>query len=146
MEDLKKHVIVYATAPEIFDAWTTEDGLRTFFSENVHMELKEGGPFEIYFSTEPPEGLRGSEGCKVLSWEEDKRLTFSWNFPPSLPEIRDERTEVTIAITPLDGGGGCEVSLRQSGFQDEGQWPDGYAYFDRAWDMVLENLRASFMG
>ena len=74
----------------------------------------------------------------------DRRLVVTWNFPPSLPALRDAHTLVTITLEPLDGGRRTRLTLLQTGWQTAGDWPRGRAFFDRAWDGVLARLRRAF--
>ncbi len=56
--------------------WTTSEGLRAFFGVDNRIEMVSGGAFEIYFLMENEYGLRGSEGCKVISLLPQKMLSF----------------------------------------------------------------------
>jgi hypothetical protein len=38
-----------------------------------------------------------------------------------------------------------EVRLRQTGFHAGEDWDKGLAYFDRAWDVVLDRLQTRFV-
>lgn len=81
---LYKEVIVSATTDQVWQAWTTSEGARTFFSENAEIELRSGGKYEILFVKDNPVGQQGSEGCRVLSYLPKKMLSFEWNAPPEL--------------------------------------------------------------
>ena len=142
MEDLVKQIVVSAPPPTVYRAWTTTEGLRTFMVPTARIDLREGGDLEILFDMSQPEGSRGSEGCVVVAFEPDRELAFTWNFPPSLPSIRGQHTIVRISF--VAEGPGTRVTLRQSGWRDDGEWPAGWSYFDRAWGRVLEQLRESF--
>ncbi len=67
--------------------WTTHEGLLTFFGQDNKVELCLGGAYEIYFLLDNPEGLRGGEGNKILSYLPNKMLSFTWNAPPEHLEI-----------------------------------------------------------
>lgn len=137
-------VEVAAPPAEVFARWTTEDGVRTFFAPDAQLEPAPGGAYQLYFDPAAPEGSRGSEGCIIVELVPDRRLVVTWNFPPSLPTLRDGRTLVTVELEPLDGGR-TRVTLRQVGFRRGAEWDEGFAYFERAWNLVLERLAASFV-
>jgi uncharacterized protein YndB with AHSA1/START domain len=99
-------------------------------------------PIQILFSLEAPEGDRGCEGCQVVDIEPERRLTFTWNSPPSIPTLRFERTNVIVELAPA--GDATTVRLLAFGWGAGEQWQASYAYFDRAWDTVLGWLVASF--
>ena len=70
-------------------------------------------------------------------------LSFTWNSPPHLPEVRNQRTAVTLRFSAL-GENRTEVRLTHSGWGDGGQWDQSFAYFDTAWGKVLANLEKRF--
>ncbi|MGB2980302.1 MAG: SRPBCC domain-containing protein, partial [Candidatus Zixiibacteriota bacterium] len=45
---LRKEIVVPATLEQVWNAWTTTGGVKTFFSSDAKVELAVGGPFEIY--------------------------------------------------------------------------------------------------
>ena len=139
---LRKEVRITASPGEVWKAWTTAEGVRTFFAVDAAIALEIGGRYEMYFMLSAPEGTRGSEGCVVLSFQPQESLVVSWNFPPTLPEIRDERTRVRIDLEPINGD--TWVRIVQDNWGEGPQYEAGYAYFQRAWDLVLGRLRHRF--
>jgi len=139
---LRKEVTVAATIDDVWSAWTTTTGVKSFFSPNARVELRVGGAYEIYFSMEAPEGQRGSEDCRVLSWLPKEMLTFEWNAPPSFGALRGRHTRVIMQFTPI-GEDEVRVVLSQVGWGRGEAWDDLYAYFDRAWGYVLSNFQKS---
>lgn len=139
---LYKEAIVSATAPQIWKAWTTNDGLTSFFCKKADVELRVGGKYELYMTLDAPEGQRGTEGCHILSYIPERMLSFEWNAPPSIPALRDANahTHVVIEIEPI-GGGVTEVRLTQLGWGEGEDWDKCYTYFDRAWSNVLAALQ-----
>lgn len=144
-------IIVETVVPESPDAafarWTTASGLSTFFGEQQKVELRPGGPFEIFFSMQPPEGERGSEGCTILSYDPGRMLSFSWNAPPSFPAQRTQRTWVVVHFTPESTGPNptTRIRLAHHGWAEHiaqkpaeaEQWKQLRTYFSAAWPKVL---------
>jgi uncharacterized protein YndB with AHSA1/START domain len=139
---LRKELEVPASVDQVWTAWTTEDGIRSFFAPDAKVELRPGGAYEPYFMLERPEGERGAEGCRVIEVEPPRRLVFSWNFPPHLSTLRNEHTQVRLELQPVAQG--TQVALTATGWQRGGQWEEVYAYFERAWGLVLSRLRRRF--
>ena len=139
---IRKEVIVDAPRAHVWQAWTTSDGARTFFAPEANIELTEGGPYELYFH-DGEAGARGSEGCTVLGFQNETRLTVSWNAPPEFGALRDERTKVDVALKSA-GGGRTRVNLTHSGFGEGTHWDQIVEYFERAWDTVLGRLALRF--
>lgn len=141
---IQKSRTVNSPIDTVWWKWTTHDGLRTFFGEDNMMELRVGGPFEIYFSMEAPQGSRGSEGCKVISYLPKEMISFSWNAPPKFPDIRngEYHTWVVVNLTPLKDNQ-TKVRINHLGWPQGEDWNQVYEYFDKAWDLVLDELEKS---
>ena len=133
-----------APIQEVWEAWTTEEGLRSFFSPLVNMDLRPGGPFEILFGDDAPEGQRGAEGMIVMAYKEPEFFSFTWNAPPELPEVRAHMSHVTLRFTALDEQR-TRLDFKEDGFATGGQWDQRLAYFQRAWgEVVLPRLALRF--
>jgi uncharacterized protein YndB with AHSA1/START domain len=142
-----KETTVKASAAEAYQKWTTAAGLQSFMCDSAMVQLVPGGAYEIYFSMKAPEGERGSEGCKVLSFLPDKMFSFSWNAPPTFPDIRNGAHQTTVVLL-FEGNndGTTTVRLYHHGWRDDGDWPKVYTYFDAAWTKVMEWYSGSFGG
>lgn len=140
---IRKIVEVPAPVDDVWKAWTTLEGVKTFFAPEASLELAVGGDYEMYFDPKQPKGLRGGEGCKILSFVPGEMLSFTWNAPPSLPEVRKEKTWVVLTFQPLEGNK-TRVSLIHLGWQAGEEWQKALKYFDRAWEVVLGRLQYRF--
>jgi uncharacterized protein YndB with AHSA1/START domain len=145
---LHKTATVHAPVEDVWWAWTTDAGIRSWLLDDSHIELRVGGAYELYFDdgdeggAEP--GLRGSEGCHILGIQAPSMLTFTWNAPPHLPEARAQRTVVVLRLRPEADDEGTRVALTHVGWGDGGQWDEAFDYFDAAWDRVLLELEEYF--
>jgi uncharacterized protein YndB with AHSA1/START domain len=129
--------IVNALPHEVYKAWSTTEGIKTFFAPGGKVELKMFGDYHIYFFPEYPEGSRGAEDEKVISFEENKMISFTWGFPPSLPDLRaNQKTVVNIRFSETEDGK-TKVHFVQSGFGESEDWQKGYEYFVHAWGNVV---------
>ena len=138
-----KEVVVKAPVPAVFNAWTTSEGLASFFAPEARVEARSGGPFEVYFNPYAPAGSKGADDTRVMAVQQDRMISFTWNAPPHLPETRAQRTLVIVRTTPA-GEGQTKVTLTHVGWGEGGQWDQTFAYFDRAWGGVLANLQKRF--
>lgn len=143
-KQILKLLILEAPLDHLWWKWTTHEGLKSFFGCDNLFELRPSGPFEIYFSTDAPLGLRGSEGCKVLSYLPKQMLTFSWNAPPTLKEARESGyyTWVVVQFKPISATQ-TELTITHLGWPEGQIWEEVYQYFDRAWGVVLQWLADS---
>ena len=137
-------IMVPAPAGEVWRAWTTEEGARSFFAPQCHIELRPGGAYEMFFAPDAEPGLRGGEGMIVMAVEPERMLSFTWNAPPSLPTVRDQMTHVVVRLFETEAGE-TRVTLRHDGWGEGGEWDGAYEYFDRAWSgVVLPRLKYRF--
>ncbi len=120
----------------LWAAWTTEEGVLSFFSPACNVELRPGGPYEIFFNMDAPAGQRGGEEMIVLAFQEPSMLSFTWNAPPNLAEVRSQRSHVTIRFEAL-GEQKTRLHFREDGFGEGGEWNERFDYFVRAWGQVV---------
>jgi uncharacterized protein YndB with AHSA1/START domain len=140
---IDKSVLVPASVDQVWEAWTTRDGIVGFFAPDARIEPRPGGAFEIYIDPLAAPGARGADGMRYLALQPKQMLSFEWNAPPHLPEARAQRTFVVVRLAPA-GERETRVTLHHTGWGDGGQWDQAYAYFDRAWGNVLGNLKKRF--
>lgn len=140
---IRKEVIVPATIDQVWETWTTTEGVNTFFSSAAKVELRIGGPFEIYFLLDAPYGSRGSEDCHILSYLPKRMLSFEWNAPPSFGDLRGIHTFVVLEFEEV-GPDQVNLTLSHIGWGRGEDWDQVYDYFDKAWQRVLDNFKKRF--
>ena len=144
-------IVVNASLDDVWRAWTTNEGVRSFFSERANVRLAIGGPFEMFFVSDAPKGQQGSEGCKILSYLPKEMLSFSWNAPPKFAHARGRFTWVVLRFEELSGSH-VRVKLSHIGWREmktahpdhADEWDQVYEYFSAAWPRVLDNLKKRF--
>ena len=140
---LDKQIDFPATLDQAWDAWTTRDGIVSFFAPDANIELRVGGAFQIYIDPTAPAGSKGADEMRFMAIQPKKMLSFDWNAPPSLPEARAQRTFAVLRFEPLSDKA-TRITLHHTGWGDGGEWDKAYAYFDKAWGNVLSNLKKRF--
>jgi uncharacterized protein YndB with AHSA1/START domain len=147
-DSLVSEVTVRAPLSRAWRAWTSEAGLRPFFAPQSKVDLRIGGLYEMYFDAAAPEGQRGSEGCRILAYEPQRMLSFSWNAPPHLPFAREHHTWVVLEFDEVDEGT-VRVRLTHLGFNElkaahpahAAEFDQARTYFERAWPHLLQSMR-----
>jgi uncharacterized protein YndB with AHSA1/START domain len=137
-----KEAVVKAAPEAVFKAWSTSEGIATFFAPEARVEAKPEGPFEVYFNPYAQPGEKGADHMRVLGVQANRMISFTWNAPPHLPQARAQRTFVVVRMQPE--GADTRVRLTHTGWGDGGEWDKAYAYFDRAWGNVMANLQKRF--
>ncbi|MFT3836596.1 MAG: DUF6265 family protein [Myxococcaceae bacterium] len=112
--DVVKEIEVRASPGDVWKAWTTSAGARTFFAPEAKIEAKPGGAYEI----------GDAERCTVVSAEPLKKLQL----------ICQAQATVTIELFPQ--GKTVKVRLTQIGRKDESA--------GHAWDVALARLAHRF--
>lgn len=140
---IAKQVVVDATLDQAWDAWTTREGITSFFAPDARIEPRVGGAFHVYIDPTAEPGLKGADEMRFMALQPKQMISFDWNAPPSLPEVRQQRSFVVVRFEAL-GERQTRVLLHHTGWGEGGEWDKAYAYFDRAWGQVLANLKQRF--
>ena len=137
---LRADITVDAGLADVWAAWTTETGIRTFFAPAARIDARVDGVYEVLFDPAAKAGLRGAEDQRILVFEPHTRLSFTWNAPATLPTVREQRTVVTIEFSAVDDGH-TRLRFTHAGWGQGAEWDAAFAYFDRAWGgFVLPSL------
>ncbi len=141
---ISAEITVKAPVEKVYQAWTTEEGVKSFFAPGCNIRMEVMGPYEIIFLPKNEEGSRGGEGNVVLTFQINKMLSFTWNSPPEFKMIRNERTHVMIKLVPLDDKS-TKLLFYHDGWGEGGEWDKVYEYFEDAWkNVVLPRLQYRF--
>lgn len=140
---IDKEIVVPATLDAAWNAWTTREGIITFFAPDAVVEPKVGGAFHIHINPLAEPGMKGADDMRFLAVQPKQMISFDWNAPPSLPEARAQRTFVIVRFAAVDDKN-TRVTLHHTGWGNGGEWDKTYTYFDRAWGNVLGNLKKRF--
>jgi uncharacterized protein YndB with AHSA1/START domain len=139
---LRAEVTIDAPVEQVWQAWTTEEGIRSFFAPAARVEPRVDGAYDIVFDPSRP-GQTG-EGMRILAFEPPRRFAFTWSAPPTMPSVRAQRTLVIVELTPV-GEGGTRLRFTHEGWGEGNEWDAAFRYFDHAWAaQVLPALKYRF--
>lgn len=149
-EDLDaREIVLEETVPldrsRVWSLWASAEGLQRWLASRAKVDLRPGGAYEVYFLSDAPRGLQGSETCRVLSFIPNRMLSFTWNAPPQLARTRWLHTWVVVELSDVEGGTRVRVTHTgwpSRGLKEDPQWAETFAYFERAWAGVLRELAA----
>ena len=100
---IDKEVTVPAPIAAVWQDWTTRAGIESFFAPEAEIEARVGGAFHIHIDPYAEPGLKGADEMRYLALQPPTMLSFDWNAPPSLPQVRAQRTFVVVRLADLDG-------------------------------------------
>lgn len=142
-QTIRLEIVINAPVEKVWWAWTTRDGIKSFFAPDCDIDLRVLGKYDILFAPSAPVGLRGAEGNVLLALQEGKMLSFTWDAPPNFPEIRKQRTSVVVRLVRLDSNK-TQLVFRHTGWGEGEDWTRVRDYFVSAWgDVVLPYLKYS---
>ena len=127
-----KIAIVTAPVEEVWKAWTTTEGIKTFFAPDARSRRAPAAPSRSTSIPTRSPGMKGADDMVVLAVQENRMLSFTWNAPPHLPEVRAPAHERHRALQRAGAEDPTDVRLTHSGWGDGGQWDQAYDYFDTA--------------
>ena len=143
-EGIRLEVVVSASVDEVWDAWTTVEGVKSFFAPDARIDLRPDGPYEIFFDPSAPAGKRGADDMRVMLVQPKSALAFTWNAPEKFPNARGQRTHVMVRLVP-ETPARTRVILVHDGFGDGEEWNAVRSYFKGAWGgYVLPRLVKRF--
>src|SRR5258706_12676013 len=82
---LRTELVLDAPVDTLWKLWTTEEGITSFFAPACRIEPKVDGTLDIYFNPSAPAGEKGAEGMRIVAFDPNTRLAFTWSAPPSQP-------------------------------------------------------------
>jgi len=139
-----EEAVVEANVSDVWQAWTTREGVLSFFASACNIDVRVDGPYEMLFNLAAEPGSQGGEGVKILAIQPEKMLSFTWNAPPQLPDVRFQHTHVVVRFEPLSELQ-TRVTLRHDGWGEGGQWDQAFDYFSKAWGRaILPRLQYRF--
>ena len=63
-------------------------------------------------------------------------LSFTWNAPPELNKVRNERTHILLKFIPISDNE-TRLLFQQDGWGKGDEWDKSFEYFNRAWKVVV---------
>lgn len=142
-KSIRLFIDINSPVDSVWNRWTSPDNIRKFFAPASEVEFKALGKFNIFFTPNKAQGLKGAEDNFFLAIQEKQMLSFTWDAPPNWPEIRKQRTSVVVRFIKTTDTT-TQVTLTQSGWGTGNDWDEVYDYFVSAWGgAVLPFLKYS---
>jgi uncharacterized protein YndB with AHSA1/START domain len=133
---------VAAPVADVWNAWTTEVGLRSFFSPTSRIDLRVFGVFDIHDNKVAGDSLASRPNI-ILAIQPTKLLVTTWDTPREIVGMRHQRTVLMITLAEARPGI-TRVSLVNTGYTSGGDWDTAFDYFSGAWTFVAAALQHRF--
>ena len=133
--------IVDAPVSEVWRVFTTSNGAQEFFAQTANIHLALGGPYEIRF--DPNDERSGTNGLKIMSYAPQEIISFQWNAPPEIPEVRNGGTWVVVTMAPVNENQ-TRVIIEHLGWKQGPEWDAAYGHFVEGWSGLVDRLKRRF--
>ena len=128
---------VPAPVHDVWQAFSTSEGLSTWLFPNATVDLRPGGDWLVHF----PGGSTG--GGTIVSFVPEKELVLNALAPDKFPHVRAERTRAVFQFEAR--GNATIVRLTQSGWKSGDEWTQAYEYLIAGNAQLLATLHKRFV-
>jgi uncharacterized protein YndB with AHSA1/START domain len=133
VDDLKVEVVVSAQLNEVWSAWTSSEGVKSWFSPEAKIDPHPGGPFELYFDPANHDH-ESTKGCVFTEIEHGSLLSFTWKGPGQFAQLMNDPSRLTkVLVTFQDVSGLTRVIVNHKQARE---------WHQRAWKDVLASLKS----
>jgi uncharacterized protein YndB with AHSA1/START domain len=137
-KELRFTVVIPAPVDQVWQAFTTSEGLMTWLWKDCVVDLREQGDWLVHY----PGGKTG--GGTILSFKPGREIVMSAMAPEAFPTVRKERTTAAFSFEAVDGKS-TRVSLVQSGWKQGEEWDKAYDYLADGNAMLLAQFHKRFV-
>jgi uncharacterized protein YndB with AHSA1/START domain len=128
----ESEVVVEAPREAAWEAVTTVEGIRRWLAPDALIELRIGGPFEVWFT--PDAADKGMTGTRILSFLPGEMLSYSGEMPTTWTVWRFE------ALAP------ARTRIRFAGMGTDPRWASGRSQWDAEIPPMLNTLKRYLEG
>lgn len=133
---LRIELSIPAPVHDVWQAFTTPQGLSTWLAPDVSVDLRPGGDWLVKFP-----GSTG--GGTIVSFVPESEVVISALAPDRFPQVRATRTRAAFTFTAE--GNSTRVCLTQTGWQSGAEWDAAYEYLTAGNAQLLAMLHHRFV-
>ena len=133
---LRIELSIPAPVHDVWEVFTTQQGLSSWLAPDVSVELRPGGDWLVKFP-----GSTG--GGTIVSFVPEKEIVINALAPDSFPQVRAARTRAVFTFTAK--GNNTLVSLSQTGWKSGAEWDAAYEYLAAGNAQMLAMLHHRFV-
>jgi uncharacterized protein YndB with AHSA1/START domain len=139
VEDLKVEVVVSAPLNDVWSAWTSSEGVKSWFSPDAKIDPRPGGAFELYFDPANHEH-ESTKDCVFTEIEHGSSLSFTWKGPGQFAQLMNDPSKVKVTFHDVSGL--TRVIVNHGGWRDGDDWAEAREWHLQAWKDVLASLKS----
>lgn len=130
-------VDVPASLDQVWNCFTTREGMVSWITPDAKVELRPGGKWLALFPGAAP------GGGTILSFATEQQLTLHAMAPEQFPTVRKEGTTAVFTFIALDDSH-TRVHLSQVGWKNGPEWQRAYDHLATGNAMLLNQLLSRF--
>lgn len=139
--------IVPAPAAEVWKAFSTAEGLKTWIAPVVSIDLRVGGVISTHYTKTATIGSPGTINLPIINYLEGEMLTLKVNLNENFTakaRAEDKNLQEIIQIIPASSNSTRVVSS-MIGWGTGKEWDDTYKFFSRGNAWTYRELIQSFL-
>jgi uncharacterized protein YndB with AHSA1/START domain len=139
---LRIETIVSAPLDQVWNAWTTPDGLKEWIAPVVAIDFRIGGTISTNYDSKAKIGESGTITLPIVNYIEKQLLTLRVNLTDSFArKVRDEDQNLQEIVQIADiGNGKTKLVSSMVGWGTGKEWDDTYAFFARGNEWTYQQL------
>lgn len=142
---LRHEAMVTAPVQQVWEAFTTAEGLKTFVAPNIELERRTGGKFHSNYRYGSKVGDPGTIYNTVLSYVPLRMFSFRIGLTGIFPkEARDAGTLFCVLEFEPVASARTKVSVSMVGWGDGPDWDWTWKFFDQGNAYTLDQLYLRF--
>jgi uncharacterized protein YndB with AHSA1/START domain len=142
---LRHEIAVNGSLADVWNAFTTSEGLMTFMAPVVHMELKTGGAFDSNYRVGSKLGDPGTIHNQVLNYIPMEMFSIKVGLTDQFPERPRQAGTLFAVLTFKDAGvKQTLVTISMLGWGNGEDWDQVYKFFDRGNAYTMTELARRF--
>src|SRR5579862_6955770 len=142
---LRHEIMVPATIEQVWEAFTTSEGLRSFVAPFAHVELKIGGFWETSYNPEAKIGDPSNILNEIISYLPMEMISIRVaQAPPNFPVPDFGKSVWTVLQFRDQGNNRVRVITTMLGWKEGGNWDVVYQIFTQGNPHVLKSLYSLF--
>jgi uncharacterized protein YndB with AHSA1/START domain len=134
--------MVESSLDAVWQAWTTRQGLTSFFGPDARVELRNGGAYELRCAEDPSDPFKEVGPKHLLAYLPSRFITLDWRGSAAGTGFVDQQTWVVVEFEEL-GEELCEVTLSHLGFGEGTEWDEYLRWQGKFWHRVLNRMERS---